>query len=1255
MSNSQVRVARYRVRLAVLAALGAAGGGAGMSAIAAEAAAEEAEGAEQELAEVRVTGSRIVRRDLESNSPLVTISRQQIEDSTFISVEEVLNDLPQFMAGGVSNSAAAVTGLQAANGLDSGRGSGDMFNASLLPDNAGIIGIVVPGAANVNLRGLGANRSLVLVDGHRGMPSNASMTIDLNTIPTIAIGDIEVITGGASAVYGADALAGVTDIRFRDNFEGMRLSLRSGINEVGDGEEYQISGLMGAQLAGGRGNAMIGIEYSKREESLWRKRDFFREVMNSPYSASGDFLFGWDPFYSPGGGTGTFNQLQRAWNGNSPSQAAVNAVFSDRTCFNGATQLDCVATNPGAPIGAGALTGGFIFNEDGSLYVRGATLGTGAAAIHYGPQGYNGGTVPSRDDPSELTCTFATPGGTNPSGGVAGANTPFAGQSCIPAVNRVDYGRWLSNPREAYTLLGRATYDITDRVSAFANFNFASSNTQTRREPAPFSGGFGAIIPFHSGNAVYLPSLVANPQVAGQLITRSEFLAGGSRGTSCAPTGGCTMAQAFPLPGDVLNADGTVATAGDLRRLLESRAPAAAITTATSPFRGLTSCQQYSLAGGATTPGAQLNPTTGAYYLIQMDPNTGEPLNNCGPNAGWQLNTQLDWLPARGTENTSRLYQLAAGLRGDLGLSDWTWELYMSHGDSQTQTNYNGFTSYANYLKIITAPNYGQGFTELGVSSKSLTCTSGINPMDRDLVVSDDCISSILSRQIDRNAFQQRIYEANTQGRLFDLPAGEARASLGASYRRIDYQFTPDSLRVREYVNDTSAGQFASGNIDANVTAKEVYGELLIPLLKDLPGIRSFDLELGARNSRYSTGQETQTYKILGSWEPVAWARVRGGYNRAERAPNLSELYSTPSGSAQFASVPFDPCRTDVAAFFPGNTSNVAANPNRAQLQQLCSALINASGGVGASEFHQNPNTFTTAGGSALIIGNPDLKNEKGDTWTAGVAFASPFEHALLRRISGTVDWYEARVGNPIEVVSSATVVNSCLNVNGLNPTYSLDDPYGFCSAIRRDPSTGAQQLIFNSYDNLGKLVIRGLDFSLRWNASLVDLGMGSAPGSLAVDINGSYLIDQIQRYGADQTDDYAGYGGASQTRTSTGISYVWGAGHRVTLNWQYRQGTHTATTFATAASAATGNGSTSPNLTRNPLMAGYSPTNMFMLTAGTRLGKVNASISINNLLDTKPKPGGYDLRDPLEGFGSFSPFGDLVGRRYSINLSSEF
>src|SRR5690606_3220374 len=153
-----------------------------------------------------------------------------------------------------------------------------------------------------------------------------------------------------------------------------------------------------------------------------------------------------------------------------------------------------------------------------------------------------------------------------------------------------------------------------------------------------------------------------------------------------------------------------------------------------------------------------------------------------------------------------------------------------------------------------------------------------------------------------------------------------------------------------DYITDTSAGQFGAGSIDESVDVKEVYGELLIPVLRNKPFAQDIELELGARYSEYSTGQEVSTYKLLGSWSPTPWLRLRGGYNRAERAPNMSELFATPSASAQFAAIPTDPCRNNpnFVNTFPGPTPGSTLNNTdttdpavRAQLQALCSAMIN--------------------------------------------------------------------------------------------------------------------------------------------------------------------------------------------------------------------------------------------------------------------------------------------------------------------------
>src|SRR5688572_25950060 len=137
----------------------------------------------EEEGRIVVTGSRIQRQDFNSTTPMVTADEALLEQSSTAALESNLNKLPQFVpaqtptAGGDIQPTATNT----------------------------------PGAATVSLRGIGANRNLVLVDGRRSTPSNASGVTDISTIPSAAIERVEVISGGASATYGADAVAGVTN------------------------------------------------------------------------------------------------------------------------------------------------------------------------------------------------------------------------------------------------------------------------------------------------------------------------------------------------------------------------------------------------------------------------------------------------------------------------------------------------------------------------------------------------------------------------------------------------------------------------------------------------------------------------------------------------------------------------------------------------------------------------------------------------------------------------------------------------------------------------------------------------------------------------------------------------------------------------------------------------------------------------------------------------------------------------------------
>ncbi|HWG30010.1 MAG TPA: TonB-dependent receptor plug domain-containing protein, partial [Steroidobacteraceae bacterium] len=201
----------------------------------------------QELQEVVVTGSRIQRsKDLESSSPLVTVTSDVLTNISTVGVENALNQLPQFVAAQTQ-----------------------FVNSDNSPSATD-----VPGAATIDLRGLGTNRTLVLLDGRRAQPSSVALVVDVNSIPAAAIDHVEVVTGGASAVYGADAIAGVVNFRLKQHFQGAELDAQTGITEQGDGMESRLSATLGTDFAEHRGNILTIFEWSKRNAVYQSNRDF---------------------------------------------------------------------------------------------------------------------------------------------------------------------------------------------------------------------------------------------------------------------------------------------------------------------------------------------------------------------------------------------------------------------------------------------------------------------------------------------------------------------------------------------------------------------------------------------------------------------------------------------------------------------------------------------------------------------------------------------------------------------------------------------------------------------------------------------------------------------------------------------------------------------------------------------------------------------------------------------------------------------
>jgi iron complex outermembrane recepter protein len=192
----------------------------------------------QDMTEIEVLGSRIKRTDTETSSPVLTIDAAAIERSGAATLGDVIQDLP------------AIAGAATNPSVNNGGGSG---------------------AATISLRGLGSQRTLLLINGRRVNYN------DVNSIPANLVKSISVLKDGASAIYGSDAIGGVVDFQLKTDFEGAQVSLDYGITDRSDGERQGGSAAFG--VSGERGNFMVNLNYSDQEQVSAADREFSRDAL----------------------------------------------------------------------------------------------------------------------------------------------------------------------------------------------------------------------------------------------------------------------------------------------------------------------------------------------------------------------------------------------------------------------------------------------------------------------------------------------------------------------------------------------------------------------------------------------------------------------------------------------------------------------------------------------------------------------------------------------------------------------------------------------------------------------------------------------------------------------------------------------------------------------------------------------------------------------------------------------------------------
>ena len=400
--------------------------------------------------EVVVTGSRIVRQDFTAISPVTTVGQEQLELTQTLTVESLLNELPQVVPG---------------NMRTSNNSGGEDF-------------------ATIDLRGLGANRNLVLVNGERIPGSSTTGTVDLNTIPASLVQRVEVVTGGASAVYGSDAISGVVNFILKENYEGAEMSVTYGSSWEGHAPEVEVNGLFGGNFANGRGNmtaygayysrgsvSQSEFDFSRTSAALCSNRPDFEEayVCDTAAEAQAARAAGGGVLFSGGSATPSWG-----WIANSTANAFNPAVLNANALTAGqfaSYDHDCNPATPNIAYGAGERN--LSFNDAGSLEPRN---GTG-----------NSCGVPDR----------------------------AAGSS------RYNYApdNFLIIPAERVNFTTIGTYDFSDTLRAKVHLNYVNSTSEVQLAPTPATGLTVSMTP-----AMQALISASHPDLAAALASRPNPL-----------------------------------------------------------------------------------------------------------------------------------------------------------------------------------------------------------------------------------------------------------------------------------------------------------------------------------------------------------------------------------------------------------------------------------------------------------------------------------------------------------------------------------------------------------------------------------------------------------------------------------------------------------------------------------------------------------------------------------------------------------
>lgn len=474
------------------------------------------------------------------------------------------------------------------------------------------------------------------------------------------------------------------------------------------------------------------------------------------------------------------------------------------------------------------------------------------------------------------------------------------------------------------------------------------------------------------------------------------------------------------------------------------------------------------------------------------------------------------------SEANVETYRFVGGLAGDfsLGGRKFNWEASVNYGRSQTVGKIYELDNQ-NFFNALDAVRDGSGnivcrpgYVNSTAETISSTCAP-LNVLGSGLAsqAAKDYIFAI-ARPVSTN--EQLVFNANVSGPVFSLFGNDVQISAGYEHRRESTDFDPGSFYYGQDNGDGTRTQYGRSipidPISGSFHTNEVFGELVIPFVSERNGLswlRTLEFDGAARYVDNSLSGGDLTWTAGGRIGFIPDITFRGNFTRSIRSPAITEAFNPTSRALEFGT---DPCDKD----------QVANGPNPAVRAANCQAA-----GIDTSTFMSIYNRATVP---ITVSGNPNLDNEKANSWTVGAVIQPRF----ARSFTLAVDWIDIKLKNAITALDGTDILNACYD--------SPDFPNSFCGLIDRvqsaDPDENGQiTMIREGYYNAASYESAGLTVTAAYRLPLQRIGVNST-GALGLSINYFYNDKLEQRVGTGDINHLAGEIGYPRHSGTANLTY---------------------------------------------------------------------------------------------------------------------